>query len=146
MEEGDLPVATAVNAPVQSQPGAYYAPPSAMPEKKEVVVQQAVQVTKAPAATSLGPVSTGGIPFLRRKPAMLNQCPHCAQQSRTRIRTWPNVMTWLGVLILLLLFWPLFWIPFVFDSCKQTDHFCVMCDNKVGSAYPMQDCCEKNRS
>mmetsp|Transcript_9567 Transcript_9567/g.13527 ORF Transcript_9567/g.13527 Transcript_9567/m.13527 type:complete len:113 (+) Transcript_9567:226-564(+) len=112
-----------------------------MVQPVQPVVQPGQQVTQIP-----GPVSTAGVPFLRRKPVTLNMCPACGAQTTTRIRTWPNIMTWVAVASLLLLFWPLFWIPFVFDSCKQTDHFCMACDSKIGSAYPMQDCCEKHRS
>ena len=54
--------------------------------------------------------------FLSRIPTMLNPCPFCSQSARTRVRTAPNWATWISALILLFVFWPICWIPFVADS------------------------------
>mmetsp|Transcript_5899 Transcript_5899/g.8519 ORF Transcript_5899/g.8519 Transcript_5899/m.8519 type:complete len:108 (+) Transcript_5899:321-644(+) len=81
----------------------------------------------------------------RRAPARMQSCTACGVASRTRIRTWPNIFTWAACLALLILFWPLCWIPLVCDVFKQTDHFCQNCGTKVGEVHPFQDCCEKTR-
>jgi membrane protease subunit (stomatin/prohibitin family) len=83
--------------------------------------------------------------FLSRIPTMMNPCPFCNMSARTRVRTAPNWATWISALILLFLFWPICWIPFVADSMKQTDHFCTSCHQKVGTVGPFKDCCVKNR-
>jgi hypothetical protein len=83
---------------------------------------------------------------LRRAPIKMRSCPSCQQATRTRIRTWPNIFTWIACLILLILFWPICWIPLVCDIFKQTDHFCNTCGTKVGDVQPFTDCCEKRRA
>ena len=54
-------------------------------------------------------------------------------------------MTWVAVVGLFLVFWPVCWIPLVIDSCKMTDHFCALCGGNVGSVKPLSDCCVKER-
>ena len=86
------------------------------------------------------------LPGFRRAPARLQSCPSCRQQgTRTRTRTHPTIMTWVACFILVVLFWPICWIPLVTDSFKQTDHYCSSCGVKVGEVAPLQDCCEKRR-
>jgi hypothetical protein len=133
----DMPIAVAV---MDSSVAAPSAPPAsqdsspnaatyaAMPQKYQQHQQQPV-----PHA------------LLSRIPTMLNPCPFCSQSARTRVRTAPNWATWLSTIILLFLFWPLCWIPFVTDSMKQTDHFCTSCQQKVGTVGPFKDCCVKHR-
>mmetsp|Transcript_32043 Transcript_32043/g.49003 ORF Transcript_32043/g.49003 Transcript_32043/m.49003 type:complete len:93 (+) Transcript_32043:295-573(+) len=86
----------------------------------------------------------GGL-TLKRRPVQLDSCPHCKQVSRTRIKTYPSFITWALCLALIFVFWPICWIPLVVDSAKQTDHFCVLCQAKIGGVRPLQDCCEKER-
>lgn len=81
----------------------------------------------------------------RRAPCKMQSCTACGVSSRTRVRTWPNIFTWASCLALLILFWPICWIPLVCDVFKQTDHFCQNCGAKVGEVQPFQDCCEKTR-
>jgi hypothetical protein len=86
------------------------------------------------------------MPFFGRSPTILGSCPNCGvAHSRTRTRTYPNIFTWIMCLVLLLLFWPLCWVPLVCDVFKQTDHFCNSCNTKVGEAHPFSNCCEKQR-
>eukprot|EP00562_Extubocellulus_spinifer_P007262 CAMPEP_0178535658 /NCGR_PEP_ID=MMETSP0696-20121128/35660_1 /TAXON_ID=265572 /ORGANISM="Extubocellulus spinifer, Strain CCMP396" /LENGTH=172 /DNA_ID=CAMNT_0020167807 /DNA_START=50 /DNA_END=565 /DNA_ORIENTATION=- len=50
----------------------------------------------------------------KRKPMQMDACPRCHHTNgRTRVRTYPTLLTWLSVLALLLLFWPLAWVPLV---------------------------------
>lgn len=48
---------------------------------------------------------------LPRHPALLSECPHChVQNSTTRTRTAPGLITWLVCAGLLVFFWPLCWL------------------------------------
>uniref|UniRef100_A0A7S2SEF7 LITAF domain-containing protein n=1 Tax=Eucampia antarctica TaxID=49252 RepID=A0A7S2SEF7_9STRA len=84
-------------------------------------------------------------PVWKRHPVELPQCPKCNLASRTRIVTYSGIITWLLVIALFFLYWPIFWIPLVIGKCKHTDHSCVTCNHKVGTLYPFQDCCSKHR-
>ena len=66
------------------------------------------------------------------------QCPYCHRQSVTRVRDRTDSVTILLVVLLLLLFWPLFWLPFCIPGCKSTDHYCSLCNRKIGTT----DACE----
>jgi hypothetical protein len=80
-----------------------------------------------------------------RHPMQMRECPNCHQGSRTRIETFPTCQSWLLAGILLVVFWPVFWIPLVVDTCKQTNHHCVSCGAKVGQVDAFYDCCVKRR-
>jgi hypothetical protein len=84
--------------------------------------------------------------FLWRIPTMLNPCPCCGKPAQTRIRTAPNWMTFIAVVALMCIFWPICWIPLITDSCKLTEHFCVLCNEKIGVIGPFKDCCVKHRT
>lgn len=82
----------------------------------------------------------------RRNPMFLQQCPYCYQpETQTRIRTFPTWQTWTLSGVLLILFWPLCWVPLVNKNCKQTDHFCASCGIQVGSVPAFHDCCVTRR-
>lgn len=134
----DMPIAVAVR---DSSTAAPSAPPSSQDSRSPnastyVAVPQQNQQQQQPVPAPV---------FLSRVPTMLNPCPFCSQSARTRVRTAPNWATWISGLILLFVFWPICWIPFVADSMKQTDHFCTSCQNKVGTVGPFKDCCVKHR-
>jgi hypothetical protein len=137
----DSPMA-APSAPPSSQDATTNATPyTAMPQQqqqRQVVAHQQQQQQQS----QQQPVQHV---FLSRIPTMMNPCPFCNQSARTRVRTAPNWATWISALILLCVFWPICWIPFVADSMKQTDHFCTSCQQKVGTVGPFKDCCVKNR-
>eukprot|EP01082_Thalassiosira_pseudonana_P008902 g7703.t1 g7703 contig26:89165-90082(+) len=113
----------------------------------------------APAATPIGAanahnhkvvagsaVNTGlaGVE-LGRIPMHIGTCPQCHQTGViTRIKTYPSWETWLVFGMIVLLFWPLCWIPLIMDSCKKTDHVCTKCDQNVGTVAPMSDLCVKS--
>ena len=85
-------------------------------------------------------------PGFRRAPTRMNICPSCQQQnSRTQTRTLPTLVTWVAAIALLIVFWPICWIPLVCDVFKQTDHYCSRCGTKVAEVTPFGDCCEKRR-
>uniref|UniRef100_A0A7S4J793 LITAF domain-containing protein n=1 Tax=Odontella aurita TaxID=265563 RepID=A0A7S4J793_9STRA len=136
------PPATVVQQ--QQQIGAV-AVPGPPPDAKKSKIAVAVPEADAKRASLLHSDGVGGASF-DRKPAMLDCCPNCQQQSRTTVRTYPNVLTWLAVVAMIILFWPLCWIPLVVSKCKATDHICVKCNVKVGGVKPLEDICEKRRS
>jgi hypothetical protein len=82
----------------------------------------------------------------QRTPMMIATCPHCRQESRTQVRTYPSCATWTAAGGLFLIFWPLCWLPLVVDQMKQTDHYCVLCGGLVCEVKAFQDCCVETRS
>mmetsp|Transcript_2248 Transcript_2248/g.3523 ORF Transcript_2248/g.3523 Transcript_2248/m.3523 type:complete len:167 (-) Transcript_2248:152-652(-) len=58
-------------------------------------------------------------------------CPNCNQQTRTRVTHTIDSVTILAVVLLLLFFWPLFWLPLVIPSCKSSEHYCRNCNYRI---------------
>lgn len=83
---------------------------------------------------------------LGRNPVMMRICPHCNQESRTKIKTFPSWQSWTAAVLMLFLFWPLCWVPLVVEPCKQTDHYCVLCGKLVGTVNAFSDCCVTYKS
>jgi hypothetical protein len=84
---------------------------------------------------------------LPRHPTVLPICSNCQMSPcPTRVRTAPSFVTCVLAVILLLVFWPICWLPFVMDTTKKTDHFCKACNAQVGDVEPLQDCCVKHRT
>lgn len=54
-------------------------------------------------------------------------CFYCNKNDLTIVRSHPGWFTWLMFFVLLLLFWPLCWLPFVIPSCQSADHVCRHC-------------------
>lgn len=130
----------------QQQIGAVAVPGPPPDVKKSGKIAVAVPEEDAKRASLLGSGGGPGGASFDRKPAMLDCCPNCQQQSRTKVRTYPNILTWAMAVLIFLLFWPLCWIPLVVSKCKATDHTCVKCNVKVGGVKPFEDICEKRRS
>eukprot|EP00804_Cyclotella_cryptica_P029466 CCRYP_011283-RA/>CCRYP_011283-RA protein AED:0.15 eAED:0.15 QI:219/1/1/1/0.5/0.66/3/232/126 len=87
--------------------------------------------------------SPGGIEF-GRQPMFIGTCPHCQHSGvTTRIKTYPVFETWLACGLLLLVFWPVCWVPLVTDTCKKTEHVCTQCEEMIGDVSPLSDCCVK---
>jgi hypothetical protein len=70
------------------------------------------------------------------------QCPHCHQNTRTIVSSTIDCFTISMCILLLICFWPLFWLPFVIPDCKTTDHNCASCGRKVGTEPACADCCK----
>ena len=86
------------------------------------------------------------IDFDSRYPTELSICPHCSHRNvRTRVRTAPDLWTWVATVALFFGCCILSWIPLVNDRCKRTDHYCTHCQSKIGSIGSFQDCCAKHR-
>jgi LITAF-like zinc ribbon domain len=80
--------------------------------------------------------------FTTRLPTVVPQCPHCHTTNvRTTTRTYPSPITWLAVLLVFLIFWPLFWVPLVLDQCRHTTHVCSHCHQEIGQVPAFADCC-----
>ena len=69
--------------------------------------------------TTSEPYSSGGID-LGRHPISIGVCLHCNKSCTTRIKTYPSWETWLAAGVLVLVFWPICWIPLVTDSVRST--------------------------
>jgi hypothetical protein len=129
-QTSNLPIAYAIHD-VEAHPA-----PSA-PVASRVV---SVKTTHIPAPQQPQPHTSS----CQRVPCTVAHCPNCGVgNARTYVRTYPNCKTWLAAFLLLLVFWPLCWVPLVWDAMKQTDHFCSNCHGKVGEAQPFQDFCVK---
>jgi len=111
--------------------------------------------TMPPSTAPLTPSAGGGDRFavvdndptvaLSRFPMMMQRCPNCSRESRTRVTTAPSWKTWAASGCLFFAFWPLCWLPLVVDSCKTTEHFCVSCGAKVAKVEAFDDCCVEHR-
>lgn len=125
--QGQLPVAVAVEP---------------VPEPKTPI--PANTVTKPTPASSYSGTQQQLV-FASRTPVVVS-CPHCHSHNvRTRTRTAPHILTWLAVLILVFVFWPICWIPLVIDGARRTTHYCSNCNAELGSMGAFQDCCVKHR-
>lgn len=79
---------------------------------------------------------------ISRSPIVVVACPECsATNVRTQCRTVPGYITVILAVVLFVVCWPLFWIPFVMRTAKRTDHFCPHCRAVLYSVKPLQDCC-----
>jgi LITAF-like zinc ribbon domain len=115
-EDDDLPVATMVTAfPVdpelpQPQPQAPSAPMMMPPPQQPSYYQQNTSATISNV-------------FLTRAPTLMQPCPCCQSNARTRVVTFPNWVTWSLCVVILFIFWPLCWIPLVMvkvsDECLK---------------------------
>jgi LITAF-like zinc ribbon domain len=102
--------------------------------------------------TSAAPMhasSSAAAPFqnliFSREPSYLQPCMHCGKNCRTRVVTSPHLLTWIAVVALLFVFWPLCWLPLVFNCTRESRHYCTNCNSHVGTIQPFQDCCSKTR-
>ena len=65
------------------------------------------------------------------------KCPYCNYQGRTEIDESNGTCVLIAVVLLVVLCWPLFWIPLCFDcGCKNIDHYCKQCNRKIGYNAP----------
>ena len=165
---GGLPVAVAVPESPQNSVVAASAPPTTLsplpspsapamtmtptlcapnhhPEKhlQPMSKQQALQLARV---NQQGVATVQQTIFVSRTPTLLPHCPCCGSRNvRTRTRTAPSFVTWVAVVALAFVFWPLCWIPLVTDTCRQTFHYCNHCNAEVGHIRAFQDCCVKHR-
>ena len=119
---------------------------SPAPEEKHVQPMSKQQALQMARTNPTGVATRQQTVFVSRTPTVLPHCPCCASRNvRTRTSTAPSVLTWIAVVALAFVFWPLCWIPLVTDTCRQTFHYCSHCNAEVGHIRAFQDCCVKNR-
>mmetsp|Transcript_86638 Transcript_86638/g.129909 ORF Transcript_86638/g.129909 Transcript_86638/m.129909 type:complete len:179 (+) Transcript_86638:139-675(+) len=160
VQPGAIPVATPVYRPEQDLEQQQQQPPpqtkAATTKTQKVAPTQvaipieATNVQKTTPSTAV--VTTNNKthlitddPTLTRAPMMMRQCPNCHQESRTRIETFPTWQSFALAVVLFIVFWPICWVPLVVDTCKQTNHYCVLCGAHVGQIDPFKDCCMDRR-
>ena len=113
--DDDLPVATLVIAyPADSMP-------PALPE----------QISVPPASTMIPatpdqPNATTSISlvFRSRAPTLLQPCPYCQTNARTRVVTYPSCETWSLCIFLFILVGPFGWIPLFMSNVRKQMNFC----------------------
>lgn len=67
-------------------------------------------------------------------------CPYCQKAVLTHIHYHSGCHTWLACWLLFLFFFPLFFLPFCFEECKDKYHMCPNCGKTIGKKkYKM--CC-----
>ncbi|CAD8084936.1 unnamed protein product [Paramecium primaurelia] len=59
-------------------------------------------------------------------------CPYCTKMIQTHVQYKMGIHSWIVVLILLVVFFPLFFLPFCFLECQDKEHKCPHCNKKVG--------------
>jgi hypothetical protein len=117
MGDGALPTPADENLPVATPIDAecVVAPPLVKyDDQKPAAITSSAQ----PAEKSRLMMSMQNDSRFGRKPCMMAACPHCGLESRTKIRTFPNLITWVMSILLLFLFWPLCWVPLVVDRVR----------------------------
>lgn len=112
----DVPVATPVEAHCVAAHSNYdHQNPSFVQHDQSVILQApqyANPVNKSARASATLPVDV----TFTRHPCVLPECPHCHCQSRTKVATYPNLMTFFAAIVLLFVFWPICWIPLVLEK------------------------------
>lgn len=127
-----IPVATA--APYV--PAAPNAPQVSIPPQKQSTtvsytipaasatpVSSSIQKPPAPGVQTTVPA---GYMKLGKDPSRCT-CPHCNQTMVTRTTHKIDTVTILLVIVMLLVFWPLFFLPLIIPGCKATEHYCTSC-------------------
>jgi hypothetical protein len=75
------------------------------------------------------------------------QCQFCQQTGPTHVKEKIGTCAIISLVVLLICFWPLFWLPLVMPSCKDKDHICGYCQRKVSCtwfAISPHCCCGQN--
>lgn len=106
VSDENLPVATPITAECVAA-----APPVKYDDSQKV---SALQQSQNPGLVNLQNDARFG-----RRPCMMAACPYCGLETRTKVRTYPNFITWGLSILLLFLFWPLCWVPLVVDRVRE---------------------------
>ncbi|KAF4743155.1 hypothetical protein FOZ63_000453 [Perkinsus olseni] len=76
----------------------------------------------------LAPVAT---PALGHSPDLV-PCGHCGHEGLTIVEHRNSCGTYICSCLLLLLFFPVFWVPFFCHNCQEANHVCAACGEQVG--------------
>lgn len=133
-EEPEIVMADAT--PAEGPSNSYTAPPLGTASTTTTTTYTIPPPTNndgAPVQTAT-PVIQGGnvnVAPLGSRPGQFT-CPYCNTTMQTKVNFKIDVCTILAVVIILLLFWPLFWIPLLVPQCKTAEHYCTNCHRKLG--------------
>lgn len=127
----DIPVATAVEVveevesntnPPANNPEHSATATGVVPSSLEVASGTSDSRSKAKVATNLGRTPYG------------IQCPHCNKETITIVEDRIGTGTIIATVALVIVFWPLCWLPFCLPTCKKTYHFCghQSCRKRIG--------------
>ncbi|CAJ0934616.1 unnamed protein product, partial [Mesorhabditis belari] len=107
--ESSIRIGPAPFVPLSAQPSAFMHPPS---QSSTLVIVHPVKE----AATS-APYQTF--------------CPKCQMPITTRQHYVTGTFTWILVVVILIFFFPLAFVPFCLDSCKDVQHYCPKCSTPL---------------
>lgn len=82
--------------------------------------------TSAAQAAAPAPIS----PRLGRRPVN-HVCQFCGHTGPTYVKEKLGTCAIIGIVVLVVCFWPLFWLPLVMESCKDKQHICTNCQREV---------------
>ena len=125
-----VPIAIATATPIFASDGVATTTSSGGP---------AYRISTTTTATTYIP-PPAGVPVTTTAPPLMNvgvdpmkmRCPHCHQDMLTKTKHQTDAHTVLAVVLLIIFFWPLFWLPFICPACKKNEHYCGLCGMKVG--------------
>ena len=69
-------------------------------------------------------------PHLGRHAANHN-CQYCSHGGPTIMKEKLGMCAIIAIIVLVVCFWPLFWLPFIMPGCKDKEHICQNCHRKV---------------
>lgn len=137
-QNSDVPVAVPIDAAfAKDDPVATHNPTPA------TTAWPAPQLQKQQATTSQHHLGVRNhLVFVQRSPVVMDACPYCGGVNvPTRTVARPDIWTLGAVVLILIVFWPLFWVPLVLNMCKTVVHYCSSCGAQVGRVPAFQDFC-----
>ncbi|KAF4713001.1 hypothetical protein FOZ63_002997, partial [Perkinsus olseni] len=93
------------------------------PLRSVLAFQQPIMATGSYGTEPLAPVAT---PALGHSPDLV-PCRHCGHEGLTIVEHRNSCGTYICSCLLLLLFFPVFWVPFFCHNCQEADHVCAAC-------------------
>lgn len=127
MEAADLPVASAVPLLEEEDSATAAATTTTETEYPSSYHQVPTESQVAVATATEEPVLMRGLGLYPKQIT----CPYCHRDGKTNIHTSADMATIITIIVLLMLFWPIFWLPLVLPGCKKVEHFCQFCHRKV---------------
>lgn len=88
--------------------------------------QDTITALPSAAASAPPPVS----PSLGRR-SVNHVCQFCGHTGPTYVKEKLGNCAIIGIVVLVVCFWPLFWLPLVMGSCKDKQHICTNCQREV---------------
>mmetsp|Transcript_10109 Transcript_10109/g.18365 ORF Transcript_10109/g.18365 Transcript_10109/m.18365 type:complete len:117 (-) Transcript_10109:638-988(-) len=73
-------------------------------------------------------------PSLGRRPVN-HDCQFCGHTGQMHVREKLGMCAIIGIIVHVVCFWPLFWLPLVMGSCKDKQHICTSCQREVSLLY-----------